>query len=58
MADPKLGVVAALNFGSQHYLGLASSPTIKETKIEALGVMAFTVRDPRPSWEIQIFRWR
>ena len=36
LTDPKLGVVPAVNFGSQDYLGLASSPAIKEAAIEAL----------------------
>ena len=36
ITDPKLGMVPAVNFGSQDYLGLASLPAIKEAAIEAL----------------------
>jgi glycine C-acetyltransferase len=36
ITDPKRGVVPAVNFGSQDYLGLASSPVIKDAAIEAL----------------------
>jgi glycine C-acetyltransferase len=38
IADTKLGVLPALNFGSQDYLGLSSSPKVQEAAIEGLRI--------------------